>query len=126
MAKGLLTFTGTIDLNQFWPQNIKSGNTSDSDADTVKVKVDMASITFTSAAGNVKKTKALNNAGFWTNQKKSDGTTVKKFKPVINSKELVTMRLQGIDAPELHYMIGTPLYRQLMGDTATIALYKYF
>ncbi|MBS1933404.1 MAG: thermonuclease family protein [Bacteroidetes bacterium] len=122
---GLLTFNGTIDLTQFWPENIKAGNTLDSDADTVKVKVDMATIIFTSAAGKIKKTKALNNAGFWTNEKKSDGTTVKKFKPVINSKSLVTMRLQGIDAPELHYMTGTPLYRQHMGETSTVQLYKY-
>jgi len=125
MAKGLLTFTGTIDLNQIWPKNINGKSPYDSDADTVKVKIDMASIQFATGAGKVKKTKALNNAGFWKNVKKSNGTVVKKFFPVINSNNIVTIRLQGIDAPELHYDTGKPLYRQQMGETSTIALYKY-
>ena len=125
MAQGLLTFTGTIDLNQFWPKNMNGKSPYDSDADTVKVKVDMPSITFTSGAGKVKKTKALNNAGFWKNIKKSDGSIVKKFFPVINSTNIITLRLQGIDAPELHYDTGKPLYRQQMGETSTIALYNF-
>ena len=125
MAKGLLTFTGTIDLNQFWPKNINGKSPYDSDADTVKVKVDMASITHTNGAGKVKKTKALNNAGFWKNVKNSKGVKTKKFFPVINSSNIITMRLQGIDAPELHYDTGKPLYRQHMGETSTIALYNF-
>ena len=98
MAKGLLTFTGTIDLNQFWPKNINGKSPYDSDADTVKVKIDMASIQFATGAGKVKKTKALNNAGFWKNVKKSNGTVVKKFFPVINSNNIVTIRLPNDNA----------------------------
>ena len=108
MNRGNLTFKGTIDLNQFWPQNAKSGNPYDSDADTVKVKIDPKSVTFTSSSGNTKKTLVLNKAGFWHNIKKKGGIVQKHFSPVIDKKGMINMRLQGIDAPELHYMTGTP------------------
>jgi endonuclease YncB( thermonuclease family) len=127
MAKGILRFSGTIDLTQFWPQNIAGHNSADSDADTVKVKIDKATVLFTSPDGKQKKTSFIGKAGMFENQKQKSGT-VKKFKPVIDSKGNITMRLQGIDAPELHYSVrihGNPLYRQLMGETSTIQLYKF-
>lgn len=124
--KGKLTFTGSIDLNQFWPQNVKTGNSFDSDADTVKVLVDVNSVIFTPAKGAAKKTKLLQTAGFFSNIKnKKTGKVTRKFKPVINAKGYVTMRLQGIDAPELHYMTGKPLYRQHWGNICTVELYNY-
>jgi serine/threonine protein kinase len=36
----LLTAYGTIDINQFWPHDFIAKNRADSDADTVKVKLD--------------------------------------------------------------------------------------
>jgi len=128
MTKGMLTFTGTIDLNQFWPQNSKTGNSADSDADTVKVKLNPKSVEFKSGAGKIKMTDFMSKAGFFHNVKGAGGKTTLKFKPVIDSKGAIDMRLQGIDAPELHYMTpihGNPLYRQFMGETCTVELYKF-
>jgi endonuclease YncB( thermonuclease family) len=128
MNKGKLLFTGTIDLTQFWPQNILQGNTSDSDADTVKVKIDKASGKFTDSAGKTRKTGFINDAGFFHNVKAKDGTKTLKFKSVIDSKGNIDIRVQGIDAPELHYMTqvhGNPLYRQHMGETCTIKLFNF-
>jgi len=128
MNKGNLTFKGTIDLNQFWPQNIKSGNTADSDADTVKVKIDKSSVKFISPSGKSKSTSVFSDAGFFHTIKNKAGVKSLKFKPVIDPKGNIDMRLQGIDAPELHYMtriFGNPLYRQPWGETSTIELYNF-
>ncbi len=125
MSRGKLSFKGTIDLNQFWPQNVLAGVRYDSDADTVKVKIDPQSVTFMSPAGDTRKTTVLSRAGFFHNVKNKNGTVAKKFKPVIDSKGMINMRLQGIDAPELHYDTGTPLFRQHMGESSTVALYDY-
>jgi endonuclease YncB( thermonuclease family) len=77
---GLLEINGTLDVKQFWPDG-------KSDADTTKVilKVGPGAFTF-----NGKQTKAFAAAFIAT-------------KPVITKKGTVTIRLQGIDAPELHY-----------------------
>jgi endonuclease YncB( thermonuclease family) len=125
MIRGRLSFKGSIDLNQFWPQNIRAGVRYDSDADTVKVKIDPQSVQFTSPAGGTKKTTVLSKAGFFHNIKSKNGTVTNKFKPVIDANGMINMRLQGIDAPELHYDTGTPLYRQHMGESSTVALYNY-
>jgi endonuclease YncB( thermonuclease family) len=128
MNKGKLTYTGVIDLTQFWPENIKSGNRADSDADTVKVKVDKSSGIFTTPAGKTQKANFINDAGFFHNQNKADGTKVLKFKSVIDANGNIDIRLQGIDAPELHYMTqvhGNPLYRQLCGETCTVQLFNF-
>jgi endonuclease YncB( thermonuclease family) len=128
VAKGMLTFTGSIDLNQFWPQNVKSGNTADSDADTVKVKINSKSVQFKSAAGKIQMTDFISKSGFFHNVKSAGGKKTLKFKSVIDSKGNIDMRLQGIDAPELHYMTQinkNPLYRQHMGETSTIQLFKF-
>lgn len=126
MNKGKLTFTGQIDLNQFWPQNVKTGNRYDSDADTVKVHVTTDSATFTPAVGASKKTGFLQKAGFFNNvTNKTTGQKKLTFKPAINSAGDITMRLQGIDAPELHYSVGKTLYRQHWGNISTVELYKF-
>ena len=128
MAKGMLSFTGTIDLNQFWPQNVKTGNTADSDADTVKVKINPKSVQFRSPAGKTIVTDFISKSGFFHNVKGAGGKTTLKFKPVIDAKGNIDMRLQGIDAPELHYMTqihGNPLFRQHMGETSTVQLFKF-
>src|SRR5260221_6777974 len=90
--KGLLEVEGTIDVTQFWP----AGR---SDADTAKVLV-------TVAAGSVRfredATKPFRTTNFLNGA--TVGIPVKgKQKPAVNAKGQLTIRLQGIDAPELHY-----------------------
>lgn len=126
---GILRIRGTIDLAQFWPDG-------DSDADTSKVKVTVGSDSFAFAADGktFKKTKAF--VGAFVRGASS--------KEVIDKQSRITVRLQGIDAPELHYRAGplkkspgvtdakrkkfneenrTPR-RQYWAETATVALSK--
>jgi endonuclease YncB( thermonuclease family) len=127
MAKGLLAVSGTIDLGQFWPAG-------ESDADTVKVLLSGSNaFRFTPHPGATPKvTHAF------------EGATVKgrTSKAAIDNKNRVTIRLQGIDAPELHYRPTAPTlngkkptaqqlaafkagngnFRQKFGETAAAAL----
>jgi len=124
MPSGLLRVVGTFDLGQFWPQGT-------SDADTVKVKVDAGAFSFRphpSAQFSV--THAFDNAI----------VKGKTSKPAIE-KEQIIIRLQGVDAPELHFQPmpvvqkknQTPQqaagwkkwshdYRQPFGESSTIEL----
>src|SRR6266581_8300745 len=139
--KGLLEVQGTIDVTQFWP----AGH---SDADTAKVLV-------TVAAGTVRfredATKPFRTTNFLNGA--TVGIPVKGiFKPAVNAKGQLTIRLQGIDAPELHFQpsaleasefpgldpagfaavkkqyhdakVVHP-YRQLLGATTTKALHDF-
>jgi endonuclease YncB( thermonuclease family) len=126
---GVLRVRGTIDLAQFWPDG-------DADADTSKVRVTVGGDSFAFAADgkNFKKT----NAFF--------GAFVRgaSSKEVVDKQNRITVRLQGIDAPELHYR-AAPLKktsnvsaakrekfnqenksprRQYWAETATVALAK--
>jgi endonuclease YncB( thermonuclease family) len=127
VSKGLLELSGTIDLAQFWP-------VGQSDADTVKVLLSGPNaFRFTRHPGAPSKvTHAF------------EGATVKGrgSKPAIDKQNRVTIRLQGIDATELHYRPTAPTlkgkkptaeqrarfnaangnFRQKFGETATIAL----
>ncbi len=118
MAKGLLRVTGKLDVTQFWP-------TGNSDADTVNVQVTDQSFEFSpdSKPKNFKVTKVF------------QGATLKgkagKPKPVIHKGTVVTIRLQGVDAPELHFPPGlrgknlqgnNKRYRQFLGETSTVQL----
>ncbi len=85
---GILRVMGTIDLDQFWPDG-------DSDADTSKVKVTVGSNSFAFAADG--KTFRKTNAYFGAFARGASR------KEVIDSQGRITVRLQGIDAPELHY-----------------------
>ena len=58
-SKGMLTLTCTIDLTQFWPKNVKSANTTDSDADIVKVKINLESVQFNSPTGKTSETDSI-------------------------------------------------------------------
>jgi endonuclease YncB( thermonuclease family) len=118
---GLLSATGTINLAQFWPQGL-------SDADTVHVAVKEFRYS-PGGSGPGKPTSVFRNAIV-----KGKGS-----KPAISKKGEITIRLQGIDATELHYR-PTPLggkgtagqktalklvnkeYRQYLGETAANAL----
>jgi endonuclease YncB( thermonuclease family) len=93
--RGLLRIEGVIDLKQFW-------QTGKSDADTVKITVDPStSFTFQSAAGKITRTQAF--AGAWIKCGKANNAGQRKPDFVISKQNLITVRLQGIDAPELHY-----------------------
>lgn len=125
---GLLKVTGTVNLSQFWPHG-------DSDADTTKVILSTSADAFEFQPHSdvpFKVTHAFEDA-------KVIGAVSKQ---VIDNKGRITIRLQGIDAPELHYR-PTPIpkklnptleqrdrfkelnkaYRQHFGETATVKLY---
>lgn len=127
MATGLLEVSGTFDLNLLWPAGT-------SDADTSKIKLDVGAdpFRFRRAPGDqLLITHAFDNAEII-------GKT--RSTPVDKSGR-VTIRFQGIDAPELHYRPSALLktseqtkkqhklylkwnldYRQHYGETATVAL----
>jgi endonuclease YncB( thermonuclease family) len=121
-----LTVEGTLELNQFWPQGT-------SDADTTKLIVTPNRFLIRSAPGGTSRETHV-----------FDGAKVKGrggSKPVLNNAGKLTIRLQGIDAPELHYQ-APPLprssavtaairaryndinadFRQHLGESATVAL----
>jgi len=127
---GLLRIKGTIDIAQFWPDG-----TSDADTSKIKVTVDADSFSFAADRVHFKKTTVFNEAFV-------RGASKKKL---IDTHSRVTVRLQGIDAPELHYRaaalkMGRPEVtdpkrkayneankierRQYLAETATIALAK--
>jgi endonuclease YncB( thermonuclease family) len=122
---GLLKVNGTLEVNQFWPAG-------QSDADTTKVIVHVGANAFrfqTLPGAPFSVTKVFNGA-------KVKGSVTKS---AIDAKNRITVRLQGIDAPELHYRpatlrkSATPAqraefklvnkeYRQHLGESATVAL----
>ena len=126
---GLLRLRGTLDVAQFWPDG-------QSDADTTKVIVTVHGDSFkfsSNGSTGFKTTHAFDDARI----KGKSGT-----KTVIGQHGQVTIRLQGIDAPELHYPLP-PLgnkagllteernayralekaeYRQYRGESCTAAL----
>jgi endonuclease YncB( thermonuclease family) len=129
-ATNRLEVAGTIDLAQFWPDG-------ESDADTTKIV-----LTVTPGSVRVRLagqtsfqfTSAYDDAVIITGRKK-DGDL--RVEPVIKHGGL-TVRLQRIDAPELHYqpdargsggkLKGTGLikrYRQAQGETATVKLVRF-
>src|SRR6266478_1282216 len=90
MATGQLDVAGMIEVDQFWPNGT-------SDADTAKLLVSVTDGAF--------RFRPHPGAPFATTHV-FDGATVKgkTTKPVVDAKGRVTIRFQGIDAPELHYM----------------------
>ncbi|MFY9317816.1 MAG: thermonuclease family protein [Burkholderiales bacterium] len=122
---GALTISGTIDTSQFWPNG-------GSDADTTKIliKVGSNSFAYTTDSGRRRITRIYETA-----QYDDRG----KLKSLLRgkSRDTVVVRLQGIDAPELHYqptpvkgktLAGTGYvkeYRQRQAETATVALRNF-
>jgi endonuclease YncB( thermonuclease family) len=106
---------GTVDVSQFWP-------VGESDADTVKLTITKPQTAFTFRASPGAKavvTHAFDNAGMF--QKVKGKQT---FKALIR-KGAITLRLQGIDAPELHVpprVTGGKNFREFQGETSTVAL----
>lgn len=131
MPVGLLEVEGTIEVSQFWPEGR-------SDADTTKVAVNVApgAIRFRkNESSPFQQTHVFDDA-------KVKGRT--NTAPIKNGK--LTIRLQGIDAPELHYQPSplspaekkglpdakrqayhdvTHSYRQFLGATSTKALHDF-
>lgn len=131
MPVGLLEIEGTIEVSQFWPEGR-------SDADTTKVMVNVApdAIRFRKTeTAPLQATRIFDHA-------KVKGRTATA--PIKNGK--LTIRLQGIDAPELHYQPSplspaerkglseakrqayralTHRYRQFLGATTSKALHDF-
>ncbi len=119
---GLLRVKGTIDLAQFWPTG-KKGNIL-SDADTIHVQVNPStSFVF---EGNV--TRAFDYAWIRT-RKNKDGTRSPVYVIVsqATANAHIKVRLQGIDAPELHYRVNQKKQkvRQNWGKRTTFELRKF-
>ena len=127
---GKLMIEGTLDLSQFWP-------IGESDADTTKIVLTLLpdAVQYQPPGDTPRPTT------------KFDEACVKSFgqlKPVIKDGK-ITVRLQGVDAPELHYQPqsmkgktykGRPFgslkgsglvrkYRQRQAETATVRLGRY-
>jgi endonuclease YncB( thermonuclease family) len=118
--KGLLRVGGTIDLSQFWPNG-----KSDADTATVLANVNGFELSSGGSLRGLRCTRVFEGAQI-------DG------KNVIKTDRKVTIRIQGIDAPELHCPPGVRkprglpkkkplkgnggLFRQLQGETATARL----
>lgn len=119
---GLLRVKGSIDINQFWPTGMSPNVLSD--ADTVHVEVDSAtSFVF---EGNV--TRAFDFAWIKTRENK-DGSRSPIYVIVSQQtpKAHIKVRLQGIDAPELHYRVDQkkPEVRQHWGKRAASELRQF-
>jgi endonuclease YncB( thermonuclease family) len=118
--KGLLRITGTIDLSQFWPDG-----TSDTDTATVVTNANGFEFSPDASPQAFRHTRVF------------EGAQIAK-ENVIKSGGKVTVRIQGIDAPELHCPPGVrkpkgfpknqPLkgnggkFRQLQGETSAAGL----
>jgi len=112
---GVLLIDGAVDVSQFWPSG-------DSDADTVKLTISKPQTAFrfrASPGAPAVVTHAFDNAGMFQSSKGK-----KTFKPLIRNGA-ITLRLQGIDAPELHVpprVKGGKDFREFQGETSTVAL----
>ena len=131
MASGLLEVAGVIDPGQFWP-----AGTADADTTKITVDVEAGAFTFRAHPGAPSQvTRAFDNATVV-------GHTTRK---AAIDKGRIVVRLQGIDAPELHYRPQSAItvkqgrtkaqtkaylalnedYRQHLGETATVNLTRF-
>src|SRR5207302_11024008 len=106
---GLLRVKGTIDTGQFWPKGT-------SDADTAVILAGVDAFHFQATPGGpFKTTHAFEGALVHGRQ---------GAKAPIDNQGRVRVRLQGIDAPELHYQ-PSPLGKSLKASLATKVLDAY-
>jgi endonuclease YncB( thermonuclease family) len=120
---GLLIIKGVLRTKQFWP----AGR---SDADTATVDLVAARpFVFVDKAGHQTHTSVFDNAE--SVGKFGSRTVIKRTK---SGARHVTIRLQGLDAPELHYQPQVPgtkgkgvnhPFRQSMGETCANALHAF-
>lgn len=136
---GTLKITGRLELKQFWPQGKE-------DADTTQLKLKVDSFSFAYSTVNDYNSPSFNaTSAFLNADVKSQGET----SPIIKyrnspKRSYIKVRLQGIDAPELHYKIYDPKvyrgltniqkealkavnieYRQKFAETAVVRLKQY-
>ena len=123
---GLLIISGTLRVKQFWPE-------ARSDADTVTVDLVPPAkkpFVYVNDAGNRQTTHAFDNAAIIG--KFGPSPVIKQAKNSAVRK--VAVRLQGVDAPELHYQPTVPgtkgkglihPFRQSLGETCADALHDY-
>jgi endonuclease YncB( thermonuclease family) len=130
---GVLRVHGVIDPTQFWPRG-------SSDADTTKVQLTVSKGSFEFRAAGTKRfvtTKVFNDA-----RVKAQGVRPAVRVSKATGVKTIVVRLQGIDAPELHYQPRIPdppkpstmqrkafnehndELRQAFGETCTVALHK--
>jgi endonuclease YncB( thermonuclease family) len=100
-----LTIHGTLDVAQFWPR----GN---SDADTAKVSLAGVTNPFRFKPDGAKE--IVTRAFATATVRSAQGTTA------VVKNGTIDVRLQGIDAPELHYQ--PQRFRQPFGESAAAAL----
>ncbi len=106
---GRLVIDGSIDLTQFWP----SGS---SDADTTKILVDVRPGSFRYFAPGARRAQKL------TCYDKAYVLERGKPKYVLRNGAIV-VRVQGVDAPELHY---SPQYVKALGSLAGKGVVKHY
>lgn len=110
---GLLRVNGLLDVRQLWP-------TGSSDADTLHVKLRGAR-PFAFAADGTGKPRATDAfVGAYVRVKG-------RKEPVIGKGGVLRVRLQGVDAPELHYRPASrlPELRQAYAESATRAMAEH-
>ena len=105
--------SGKIRTRNFWPRGT-------SDADTIKLDISSGGIFYGGLDSEF-----LDQTHVFEGAYTFDDENEKK--PLINKKEIVEVRLEGIDAPELHLPIEyegfeTKHFRQFFGKTSTIKL----
>lgn len=123
---GILTIAGSIDLAQFWPTGA-----SDTDTTKIRISVERGGIRYQAdATAPAKKVTIYDRA---------TRTASKSSAPFIKNGELI-VRLQGLDAPEIHAKpradvkrFGVSLagkgvvkdYRQHQAETSTVRLTQF-
>jgi endonuclease YncB( thermonuclease family) len=125
MANGLLEVHGHIDLAQIWPE----GN---SDADTLKVVINEKAGAFRFRAGPKEKFQVTHVFS----KVKIKGRRITS--PILLDRKTgrpqIVIRLQGIDAPELHFIAQSLIkgkklngkdFRQPFGKTSSLQLAKF-
>ncbi|MGL4440564.1 MAG: thermonuclease family protein [Bosea sp. (in: a-proteobacteria)] len=126
----LLKIAGKIEIDQFWPDG-----SSDADTTKIQLSVEPGAFSFDFDGQGFRRTDVFEGA-------EARGTGRKQ---VISAARKVTVRLQGIDAPELHYRasalkqspeisaaeraefnrLNGKERRQFLGETATVALAEF-
>lgn len=112
---GRLRARGSLKLAQFWPDG-----KSDADTANLTISLDLKpAFVYRPSKGTERATKAFNDAHYDDN-----GT----LKPILGkNSDKLRVRLQGIDAPELHYLPrakGARNFRQCLAESAVFALRK--
>jgi endonuclease YncB( thermonuclease family) len=120
--KLLLKFHGILELSQFWPNSVEINGKmiyGQSDANTIKVLIDRKQgfLIKRHPYASCEKTKVFNNIL----------VCGKVNRTPIDTKGYVSVRLQGIDAPELHYkpeLKNAKYLSQHFGQTAVVELQR--